>query len=334
MARRRNRGKHYLRMMKETLKALEYKTAFSDEVTERSEGMSLQARLQGLRVTGSGITTSDDFQQPIKQLQQHLSRLDIAIAQTTIQSTLTLKGDGIEKGLKLLKELLSVIRDNLDSLAEEGVKVFQRNAIARGKERFPKYEYIYRLGKGPRQKTGPSDTLQKEFDKILQHLSKRYVIRNGTVGYGHVPTLNTFKLEIIPPKLKPSRYINGGRKRGGIAHLVSEQLRDIDSYQRNPLHGISNTPYKIAWQIIEFGTGMYAHPRIRGPSPKRDKKLQVPSEAPGAGAWYWIPNVLVYGQEGLHFLLETAKNRAEFMRDRAEAEKAISDKLRQLYLNR
>jgi hypothetical protein len=90
----------------------------------------------------------------------------------------------------------------------------------------------------------------------------------------------------------------------------------------------TNSPYVQAWQIAEFGTGIFAEPEKRLPGDGSDTGTKVPG---GGGAWYLSPkrkSPIILGSTGSHFLFGERQTTEEVRADIDEVVKFLAAHIR------
>jgi len=92
--------------------------------------------------------------------------------------------------------------------------------------------------------------------------------------------------------------------------------------------GGTGSEYTDVWQIVEFGTGIFAEHPFWGWGVRTEGRTKFPG--PGnVGAWYFGRNLLILGQPGAHFLEEARGGITYALQEFQAAENAINNYLRQ-----
>jgi len=219
--------------------------------------------------------------------------------------TLTFKNkDQYLKGLDQARFLFS--NEGLTFLALEGVKILAGRAEDR-----------LRVSPGPgallhKEKDGPVQTarggrLEVLLGEIAGKMKVAKTIGPGIAGFASVALMDTIKID------DQRSALTAAPSRGETD--ASQASTDLSLKPASLAVGFSK--FNLAWQIAEFGTGMFAFP---------DRKKRTYEDSPStkvddpklAGAWYLNPrtkSIIILGQEGAHFLFGNRKTTDEVRKD-------------------
>ena len=161
-----------------------------------------------------------------------------------------------------------------------------------------------------------------QFENVILPMIKRFKPRKLSgagrktqrLGIISLAELGTVQIGDVVPQTFPREQFKEGMDSSDLGEGLADRFEPgSGANATGQLSGNVSTggrsDYTETWQIVEFGTGIYADhpfwgwgPRLTGASKGKSPPLSGTGPWASQGAWWLDPTVVVLGQEGSHFL--------------------------------
>jgi hypothetical protein len=230
--------------------------------------------------------------------------------QKSVELDITPALEGIDDVEAFLDRVSRLVTTDLGAMARAGAEAIQLETLRRLVTDHTPGPFVtqgYKIAKG---QVAIDQFVERIFPLLFLEPKVMYGSRGTiTLGIFDLEKLAEIKISDIVQMQKSPKYSDAGITEKAAMQDRATIKGGAKSGRRTR---INNSPYVHTWQIIEFGTGIFAQHPEWGWGPREEGPTKVPG---GGGAWRYgqNPGFISLGQKGGHFMFGV-REEVEFAR--------------------